>query len=80
VFTLSAVRTGAGWSMASSDEIPVLHRVSARLHNRFPEAEPDRLRRVVESAYHELDGARVRDFVEILVEREAAAALSHRDA
>jgi len=65
--------------MAASDELPVLHRVSARLHTRFPQAEPDRLRRVVESAYHELDGARVRDFVEILVEREAAEALSHGD-
>lgn len=63
--------------MATSEELRVLHQVSARLHSRFPDAEPDRLRRVVESAYHELDGARIRDFVEILVEREAADALSH---
>jgi len=66
--------------MASSDDLLVLHRVSERLHSRFPQTEPDRLRRVVESAYHDLDGARVRDFIEILVEREAAAALSHADA
>ncbi len=64
--------------MASSEETRVLHQVSARLHTRFPQAEPDRLRRVVETAYHELDGARIRDFVEILVERQAAEALSHQ--
>ncbi|HET6168141.1 MAG TPA: hypothetical protein VFE07_15015 [Marmoricola sp.] len=63
--------------MASSEETRVLHQVSARLRTRFPQAEPDRLRRVVETAYHELDGARIRDFVEILVEREAADALTH---
>ena len=63
--------------MATSEETRVLHQVSARLRSRFPQAEPERLRRVVESAYHELDGARIRDFVEILVERQAADALSH---
>jgi hypothetical protein len=61
--------------MATSEEIRVVHQVSARLHSRFPEAEPDRLKRAVESAYHEMDNARIRDFVEILVEREAASAL-----
>jgi hypothetical protein len=63
--------------MAFSDDAPVLDRVSERLHTRFPQAEPDRLRRAVESAYHGLDGARIRDYVEILVEREAAETLSH---
>jgi hypothetical protein len=66
--------------MATTDEARVLHQVSARLHSRFPQAEPDRLRRAVETAYHELDGARVRDFVEILVEREAADTLSRGSA
>ena len=64
--------------MASADETRVLHQVSARLHSRFPETEPDRLRRAVETAYHDLDGAKIRDFVEILVERGAADALSNR--
>ena len=80
MFTLSAGPAVAGWSMATTDEARVLHQVSARLHSRFPQAEPDRLRRAVESAYHELDGARVRDFVEILVEREAADTLSRGSA
>jgi len=64
--------------MATTDETRVLHQVSARLHSRFPQAEPDRLRRAVETAYHDLDGARIRDFVEILVERGAADALTDR--
>lgn len=64
--------------MATSEETRVLHQVSARLHSRFPSTEPDRLRRAIETAYHQLDGAPIRDFVEILVEREAADALSHQ--
>lgn len=63
--------------MATPEETRMLHQVSARLRTRFPEAEPAQLMRVVETAFHELDGARVRDFVEILVEREAASRLSH---
>jgi hypothetical protein len=59
----------------ADDDTRVLDQVRARLHSRFPEASPDHLRNAVESAYHELDGATVRDFVEILVEREAARAL-----
>jgi hypothetical protein len=62
--------------MATPDETRMLLQISARLRSRFPEAEPDRLRRAVEAAFHELDGARIRDFVEILVEREAASSLT----
>ena len=61
----------------ADEETRVLDQVSARLHSRFPQAAPDHLRNAVESAYHDLDGARIRDFVEILVEREAANALAH---
>jgi hypothetical protein len=66
--------------MATAEETRVLDQVSARLHSRFPQAEPDRLRHAVESAYHELDGARIRDFGEILDEREAATMLSRSTA
>ena len=62
--------------MATPDETRMLLQISARLRSRFPEAEPDRLRRAVETAFHELDGARIRDFVEILVEREAVSSLT----
>jgi hypothetical protein len=64
----------------AEDETRVLDQVSARLHSRFPQAAPDRLRQAVESAYHELDGARIRDFVEILVERQAADTLARSTA
>jgi hypothetical protein len=64
--------------MTTTEETRVLSQVSDRLKSRFPQAEPDRLRRAVESAYHELDGAPIRDFVEILVERDAADTLSHQ--
>jgi hypothetical protein len=57
--------------MATSEETRVLHQVTARLRTRFPEVAPEVLTRAVESSYHELDDARVRDFVEILVERAA---------
>ncbi|RNM11126.1 three-helix bundle dimerization domain-containing protein [Nocardioides pocheonensis] len=60
----------------ADEETRVVDQVSARLHTRFPGAAPDHLRTTVESAYHGLDGARIRDFVEILVEREAADALA----
>ncbi|HEX2896188.1 MAG TPA: hypothetical protein VHO29_19450 [Marmoricola sp.] len=60
----------------ADDEARVLDQVSARLLSRFPQASPENLRLAVETAYHDLDGARVRDFVEILVEREAASTLS----
>jgi hypothetical protein len=63
--------------MATPEETRMLHQVRARLQTRFPQAEPDRLQRAVETAFHGLDDARVRDFVEILVEREAADALTH---
>ena len=64
--------------MPTPEETRMLHQVSARLRSQFPQAQPDQLRHAVESAYHELDGARIRDFVEILVERTAAEALDHQ--
>jgi hypothetical protein len=63
--------------MATPEETRMLHQVRARLQTRFPQAEPDRLDRAVETAFHDLDNAPIRDFVEILVERQAADALAH---
>ena len=64
--------------MATADEeVRVLDQVSARLHSRFPDTAPEQLRRAVATAYHELAGARIRDFVEILVERQVADRLAH---
>jgi hypothetical protein len=63
--------------MATPEETRMLLQVTARLRARFPQAEPDLLERAVDTAFHQLDDARIRDFVEILVEREAADALNH---
>lgn len=66
--------------MATSEETRVLTMVSERLSTRFPHIPPRRVSEVVASTYHGFDGARVRDFVEILTERDAAELLSHGSA
>jgi hypothetical protein len=63
--------------MVTPEETRMLHQVRARLQTRFPQVEPERLQQAVDRAFHDLDDARIRDFVEILVEREAADALTH---
>lgn len=66
--------------MATSEETRVLTHVSQRLSSRFPDIPSQRVTDVVADTYHQFDGARVRDFVEILVERDAANLLSHGSA
>jgi len=63
--------------MATSEETRVLTHVSERLSTRFPQIPTQHVSEVVASSYHDFDGARVRDFLEILVERDAAELLSH---
>jgi len=70
--------------MAISDDIRVeetrvLTQVRDRLSNRFPDIPTQRVADAVEASYHGFDGARVRDFVEILTERDAEEEL-HRSA
>jgi hypothetical protein len=66
--------------MATSEETRVLSHVSQRLTSRFPQIPAQRVTEVVASSYHDFDSARVRDFLEILVERDAAELLSHGSA
>lgn len=66
--------------MATSEETRVLTHVSGRLSTRFPEVPTQRVTEVVASTYHDFDGARIRDFLEILVERDAADLLSRGSA
>jgi hypothetical protein len=56
---------------AVPDEQARVADVRARLQSRFPELDPDIVSEVVDRAYHEFDGANVRDFVPILVEKHA---------
>lgn len=58
-----------------SEEARVLEHVRDRLSSRFPQVPAQRVSDVVARTYHDFDGARIRDFVEILVERDAAALL-----
>jgi hypothetical protein len=62
--------------MATSEETRVLTQVSERLSHRFPQVPSQRVSEVVSTTYHDFDNARIRDFVEILVERDAADLLS----
>jgi hypothetical protein len=57
--------------MATKDEAQALEQVAARLKARLPHVETDVIDHLVQVAYHEFDGAPIRDFVEILTERVA---------
>lgn len=50
--------------------------VRERLAQRFPEVPEQRVAEVVSTSYHDFDAARIRDYLEILVERGAAELLS----
>jgi hypothetical protein len=66
--------------MENSEETRVLTQVSERLWSRFPHIPRQRVNDVVTRTYHDFDRAPIRDFVEILVERDAADLLSHGSA
>ncbi len=50
--------------------------VARRLATRFPDAPPDTVRAAVEQAHRRFDGAPIRDFVPVFVERSARDALA----
>lgn len=54
----------------------VLSHVSTRLAERFPDAPPAAVGEAVHRAWTALSDAKVREFVEIFVERDAAAMLA----
>jgi hypothetical protein len=51
-----------------------------RLSARFPDYPSSVVREVVTQAYEELNDAHVRDFVEVLVEKQSKKRLKHLDA
>ena len=51
-----------------------------RLKNKFPEVAPRTIEETVSSVHRQLDDAPIRDFVPVLVEREARNALKARRA
>src|SRR5512144_176951 len=55
-----------------------LHHLVARLRQSHPELHESEIRDIVAAALHEVDGARLRQFVPLLVERSARAACRER--
>ncbi len=64
--------------MAHKDEAHALAQVTDRLRARLPYIDPIRLDEHVQAAYHDLDGAPIRDFIEILVERAVLETVERR--
>lgn len=52
--------------------------VVTHLQGRFPEQQPDTIIEEVRAVHRTYEGAPVRDFVPLLVQREAAAVLKRR--
>ena len=61
--------------MNEAEESNSLDKLDGRLEERFPHLPPHTIRDVVTKAHRDLDQARIRDFVTVLVEREAVSLL-----
>lgn len=57
--------------MDKAEEDKAIADVTSRLRDRFPQIEPTTVDHVVSDFHHEYDGRPIRDFVPVLVEREA---------
>ena len=62
------------------DEQALLGEVVERLTGRYPTLSPDTVNDAVHGVHARFDGAPIREFVPLLVEREAHTALSERSA
>jgi hypothetical protein len=60
----------------SMDEQAVLGEVVQRLAGRYPTLPPDAINEVVHELHARFDGARIREFVPLFVERRAHSALT----
>src|SRR5450830_70463 len=68
-------RFSDGGRMVTMDEDQAIAHVQDRLIERYPDVGPDVVRDAVQDVHHHFDG-RVRNYVPILVEREAAGRLA----
>ncbi len=57
--------------MASNEEVQALEEVVDRLSARFAQMPAQRVSEVVDATYREFDGAPIRDFVPLMVEKSA---------
>jgi len=63
--------------MATEDELRAVEQVVDRLSAKFSHMPAQRICEVVDQTYHEFDGAPIRDFVPIMVEKSAKDRLAH---
>ncbi len=66
------------WLMTQMDEQTAVVEVSSRRRRRFPSVEPSSVDQLVQQLSHQYDGTPIRDFIPVLVEREARDRLSAR--
>lgn len=70
---------GAGHGMKEAQERQALDEVERRLAAKFPELPEQRIAEAVTDSGAKLASAKVRDFVPVLVEKEARELLEHTD-
>jgi hypothetical protein len=63
--------------MSTDSEARALDAVRDRLESRFPSTDPSVVRLAVDVSYQTLRGARIREYIPVLVEREATDKLEH---
>jgi hypothetical protein len=64
--------------MKESEEAHAIVELAERLRTRFPDAPADAVDQLVTQIHHEFDGHPIRDFIPVLVEREAVDQLRAR--
>jgi hypothetical protein len=62
--------------MPNTSETTVMDHVRARLVQRYPHIDPDRIAVAVQQAHAHFERCRVRDYIGLLVERRAGAQLA----
>lgn len=63
--------------MSSESEARALDAVRHRLESKYPETDPSVVHLAVDVSYETLRSARIREFIPVLVEREASDKLEH---
>jgi uncharacterized protein with HEPN domain len=63
--------------MRSQDETEAISHVSERLRSRFPHVDPTEINEIVDRYHHSYDGRPIREFIPVLVERQALDQLQH---
>lgn len=63
--------------MSTDSEARALDAVRDRLESKYPGTDPSVVQLAVDVSYATLRGARIREFIPVLVEREASDKLAH---